>query len=78
MSDTTTRSTPTVTPPGKKPVGALSGSPPPAPYPIWLPSPPPPTAKQTDGSVKTYAGTDTVANGVIVAAHITQTGGPAA
>jgi hypothetical protein len=36
------------------------------------------TAKQTDGSVKTYAGTDTVANGVIVAAHITQTGGPAA
>ena len=41
-------------------------------------TPPGMTAKQTDGSVKTYAGTDTVANGVIVAAHITQTGGPAA
>jgi hypothetical protein len=31
------------------------------------------TATQTDGSVKTYAGTCTVANGVIVSAHITQT-----
>jgi len=35
------------------------------------------TATQTNGGVKTYAGTYTVANGVIVAAHITQTGGPA-
>jgi hypothetical protein len=35
------------------------------------------TATQTDGSVKTYAGTYSVANGVIVAAHITQTAGPA-
>ena len=34
-------------------------------------------ATQTNGGVKTYAGTYTVANGVIVAAHITQTGGPA-
>jgi hypothetical protein len=34
------------------------------------------TATQTDGSVKTYAGTYTVANGTIVAANITQTGGP--
>jgi hypothetical protein len=34
------------------------------------------TATQTDGTVKTYAGTYTVANGVITAAHITQTGGP--
>ena len=33
-------------------------------------------ATQTDGSVKTYAGTYTVANGAIAAAHITQTGGP--
>ena len=33
-------------------------------------------ATQTNGSVKTYAGTYTVANGTIVAAHITQTGGP--
>jgi hypothetical protein len=31
------------------------------------------TATQTDGSVKAYAGTYTVANGVIVSAHITQT-----
>jgi hypothetical protein len=28
------------------------------------------------GSVKTYAGTYTVANGAIAAANITQTGGP--
>ena len=34
------------------------------------------TATQTDGSVKTYAGTYTVANGAIAAANITQTGGP--
>jgi len=34
------------------------------------------TATQTDGTVKTYAGTYTVANGVITAAHITQTSGP--
>jgi Domain of unknown function (DUF4190) len=34
------------------------------------------TAMQANGSVKTYAGTYTVANGAIVAAHITQTGGP--
>jgi hypothetical protein len=34
------------------------------------------TATQADGTVKTYAGTYTVANGVITAAHITQTGGP--
>jgi len=34
------------------------------------------TAKQNDGSVKTYAGTYTVANGAIVAANIAQTGGP--
>jgi hypothetical protein len=34
------------------------------------------TATQTDGSVKTYAGTYTVAHGAIVAANITQTGGP--
>jgi acylphosphatase len=33
------------------------------------------TAAQADGSVKTYAGTYTVANGAIVAANITQTGG---
>jgi hypothetical protein len=31
------------------------------------------TATQTDGSVKTYAGTYIVSNGVIVSAHITQT-----
>jgi len=31
------------------------------------------TATQTDGSVRTYYGTYTVANGVIVSAHITQT-----
>ena len=31
------------------------------------------TATQTDGSVKTYAGTYTVAHGAIVAANITQT-----
>ena len=41
-------------------------------------TPPGKTAKQTEGSVKTYAGTDTVANGVIVAAYIAKTGGPAA
>ena len=35
------------------------------------------TATQTNGGVKTYAGTYTAASGVIVAAHITQTGGPA-
>jgi hypothetical protein len=34
------------------------------------------TATQTDGSVKTYAGTYTVAHGAIVAANISQTGGP--
>jgi len=34
------------------------------------------TATQTDGSVKTYAGAYTVANGAIAAANITQTGGP--
>jgi hypothetical protein len=33
-------------------------------------------ATQTDGSVKTYTGTYTVAHGAIVAANITQTGGP--
>jgi hypothetical protein len=31
------------------------------------------TATQTDGSVRTYYGTYTVANGVIVSAHIAQT-----
>jgi hypothetical protein len=31
------------------------------------------TATQTDGSVRTYYGTYTVSNGVIVSAHITQT-----
>jgi hypothetical protein len=34
------------------------------------------SATQTNGSVKTYVGTYTVANGAIVAANITQTGGP--
>jgi len=34
------------------------------------------TATQTDGSIKTYTGTYTVAHGAIVAANITQTGGP--
>ena len=34
------------------------------------------TATQTDGSVKTYTGSYTVAHGAIVAANITQTGGP--
>jgi hypothetical protein len=34
------------------------------------------SATQTNGSVKTYAGIYTVANGAIVAANITQTGGP--
>jgi hypothetical protein len=34
------------------------------------------TATQTDGSIKTYTGTYTVAHGAIIAANITQTGGP--
>lgn len=34
------------------------------------------SAVQTDGTIKTYAGTYTVANGVITGAHITQTAGP--
>ena len=34
------------------------------------------SAVQTDGTIKTYAGTYTVANGVINGAHITQTAGP--
>ena len=57
MSDTTTRSTPTVTPPGKKPLLRRR----------WVKV----TGAITGGSLIT-------ANGVIVAAHITQTGGPAA
>ena len=34
------------------------------------------TATQTDGSIKTYTGTYTVAHGAIIAANITQAGGP--
>jgi len=37
---------------------------------------PPRLPTQTDGAVKTYAGTYTVGSGVVITAYVTQTGGP--